>query len=83
MQTKKQSLTETIVNILLGLIISFVIQLILFPILNIPVTINENIIIMIVFFVASLVRGYLVRRYFNKKHSKERGITITNKPCTR
>jgi uncharacterized protein YacL len=70
MQTKKQSLTETIVNIVLGLIISFVIQLILFPILKIPVSINENIIITIVFFVASLVRGYFVRRYFNKKHSK-------------
>jgi hypothetical protein len=70
MQTKKQSLTETIVNIVLGLIISFLIQLILFPMLKIPVTINENIIITIVFFVASLVRGYSVRRYFNKKHNK-------------
>jgi uncharacterized membrane protein len=70
MQTKKESFTETIVNIVLGLVISFGIQLILFPLLKIPVTYNQNIIITIVFFLASLVRGYLVRRYFNNKHSQ-------------
>ena len=70
MQTKKQSAIESLTNIVVGLITSFIIQLIIYPLLDIPVTIGENIIITIVFFVASFVRGYLIRRFFNNKHYK-------------
>lgn len=66
-QSKKQSAFESIVNIVIGLIVSFLIQIIVYPILEIPVTIKQNIIITIVFFFASFIRGYAVRRYFNKK----------------
>ena len=71
MQTKKQSAFESVVNIVIGLITSFLIQLVIYPLLNIPVSLNQNIIITIVFFIASFVRGYFVRRYFNYKHSKK------------
>jgi len=67
MQTKRQSILESTVNVISGLIISFAIQLAIFPILNIPVTINQNFIITAIFFVASFVRGYIIRRIFNKK----------------
>jgi hypothetical protein len=67
-QTKKHSLIESIIQTLIGLITSIIVQLILYPILNIPVTLKQNIIITIVFFVVSVVRGYLVRRFFNKIH---------------
>ena len=70
MQTKKQSAYESVVNIIIGLITSFLIQLIIYPLLDIPVSLNQNIIITIVFFIASFIRGYLVRRYFNLKHKK-------------
>jgi uncharacterized protein YacL len=70
MQTKKQSAEESIVNIVVGLITSFLIQLVIYPILKIPVTFGENIIITLVFFVVSFLRSYLIRRYYNKKHSK-------------
>ena len=65
-QSKKHSALESVFNVFVGLIISFVIQLFLYPFLNIPVSINQNIIITFVFFVASFVRGYLIRRLFNK-----------------
>lgn len=65
-QTRKQSAIETIVSIVIGLGTSFVIQVFLYPILNIPVTLNQNIIITIVFFIASFIRGYFIRRLFNK-----------------
>lgn len=68
MQTKKQSLIESLTNIIVGLFISFSIQLVIYPVLNIEVTIFKNIIITIVFFLSSLIRGYFIRRYFNKKH---------------
>ena len=66
MQTKKHSALETLTNIIAGLITSFVIQLYLYPLLNIPVTINQNIIITFVFFIVSFVRGHVIRRIFNK-----------------
>ena len=68
MQTKKQSIIESLTNILVGLITSFLIQLIIYPLLNIPVSLNQNIIITVVFFIVSFLRGYLIRRFFNKKH---------------
>ena len=68
MQTKKQSVIESLTNILVGLITSFLIQLVIYPIMGIPVSFNQNIIITIVFFIASFIRGYLIRRYFNSKN---------------
>ena len=66
-QTKKQSAFESLINIIIGLVVSFLIQLVIYPLLSIPVTLSQNIIITIVFFLASFIRGYLVRRWFNKK----------------
>ena len=65
-QTKKQSIIETTKGIVIELVIIFLIQICLYPLLNIPVTINQNIIITIVYFVFSFIRGYAVRRFFNK-----------------
>ena len=65
-QKKKHSLIETISGTVIGLVTSFIIQLFLYPILDIPVRLEQNIIITIVFFVVSILRGYLVRRLFNK-----------------
>lgn len=66
MQSKKKSLIESVTSTVLGLVISFLIQLIIYPTLNIPVTFTQNIIITSVFFIASIGRGYLIRRIFNK-----------------
>ncbi len=66
-QSKKHSALESIVNVVLGLVISFLIQIIIYPVLGIPVTLKQNIIITIVFFIASFFRSYLIRRFFNNK----------------
>lgn len=66
MQTKRKSLIEAVTNTVVGLVTSFVIQLIIYPALNIPVTIGQNVLITFVFFAASIVRGYLLRRVFNR-----------------
>ncbi len=65
-QTKRKSLIESIAQTLIGLITSILIQFILYPIMGIPVKIFQNIIITLVFFIVSIVRGYLVRRLFDK-----------------
>ena len=66
MQSKKHSTLESLTNTIVGLLTSFLIQLVIYPLLNIPVTLNQNIIITVVFFVVSFLRGYLIRRVFNK-----------------
>tara|TARA_R110002126_G_scaffold282975_1_gene431911 strand:- start:583 stop:795 length:213 start_codon:yes stop_codon:yes gene_type:complete len=70
MQNKKQSLVEAVSGTLIGLVFSFVIQLIIYPALDIEVSVGQNLLITSVFFVASIVRGYLVRRMFNKIFKK-------------
>ena len=65
-QSKKHSAIESITQTVIGLVTSFIIQIILYPLLNIPVTFSQNLIITFVFFVASFLRGYVIRRYFNK-----------------
>ena len=65
-QTKSQSIIESLTQTIVGLGISLIIQLILYPIMDIPVTFSQNLIITSVFFIASFVRGYLIRRIFNE-----------------
>ena len=67
MQNKKQSLIESIAQTIIGLGTSIIIQAVLYPILGIPVSLTQNLIITAVFFVVSIVRGYVVRRIFNKQ----------------
>ena len=66
MQSKKHSIIESVTNTVIGLVTSFIIQLIIYPLLDIPVSIGQNIIITLVFLIVSIIRGYLIRRLFNK-----------------
>jgi len=67
MQSKINSFIESAVQTFIGLAVSFLIQLIIYPLLSIPVSIGQNVIITAVFTIASIVRGYIIRRIFNKK----------------
>ena len=68
-QTKKNSLIESVTQTIIGLGTSFLIQLLIYPALGIAVSFGQNLIITFVFFVVSILRGYLIRRYFNKKNT--------------
>jgi len=65
MQSKRKSLIESVTQTAIGLITSFIIQVILYPLMDIPVTLTQNVIITFVFFTVSIIRGYFVRRFFN------------------
>ena len=58
------SIIEAVTNTVVGLTTSFIIQLIIYPTLNIKVSINQNIIITLVFFIVSILRSYIIRRVF-------------------
>jgi len=65
-QSRRRSALESFVNTVSGLLISFGIQLAIYPIMGIPVRLHQNVIITLVFTLASLGRGYIIRRIFNR-----------------
>ena len=70
MQSKYQSLIESLTNILIGYLTALFSQVLIFPIFNIYVSFQDNLLIGLYFTIISLIRSYLVRRYFNNKDTK-------------
>jgi hypothetical protein len=70
MQTKLESFKESLTNIFIGYITALISQLLIFPLFNIEVTFQENLLIGLYFTLISLLRSYLVRRYYNSKTRK-------------
>lgn len=66
MQSKKLSIIEAITGTATGFIVSLLIQMIIYPALDIPVRFDQNILITTIFTIASIARGYILRRIFNK-----------------
>ena len=65
MQSKLHSLLESITNILIGYVVAIISQVVIFPIYEINVSLETNVYIGLWFTLISLIRSYLVRRYFN------------------
>lgn len=65
-QTKRHSLLESVVNILIGYFIALGSQLVIFPLYGVHIHLKDNILIGLYFTVISLIRSFLIRRYFTK-----------------
>lgn len=70
MQSKRQSFIESLTNLAVGYTISLISLFVIFPIMGIESSAGKNIIITLYFTIISLLRSYVIRRYFNKKQSK-------------
>lgn len=70
MQTARWSLIETVFSTAVGFIISFLLNIYALPLLGVVVSHEQNISMILLFTVASLVRQYVLRRFFNKVHAK-------------
>lgn len=66
MQTKKHSVLESGVNVLVGWGVALASQLVLFPIFSIHTTLRTNLWISLWFTAISLIRSYLLRRVFTR-----------------
>jgi len=64
-QSKIQSLIESLVNVAIGMVISVLLSLVVYPAFGHAFTLAQNVSITIIFTVASIVRSYCVRRWFN------------------
>lgn len=67
MQSKKHSMIESLTNVMIGYVVALLSQLAVFPLFNIHIPFSDNLLITAYFTLISLVRSYIVRRYFNKK----------------
>ncbi len=67
MQSKKNSLIESFTNVMVGYGIAIVSQLIIFPIFDIHITLSENFLIGLWFTIISIIRSYIIRRWFNNR----------------
>lgn len=65
MQTRRQSLIETVAGTAFGFIVSMLLALVVYPLHGHSFTLSQNASITIIFTVASILRGYGVRRFFN------------------
>ena len=69
-QTKRHSLIESLVNILIGYFTALFSQFLIFPLFDINIPLSDNLLIGLYFTIISLIRSYLVRRYFNNLGNK-------------
>lgn len=67
MQTKKQSLIESISNTAIGFVISYAATFLIFPLVGFESNAGKNILITLFFTVVSIIRSYTLRRFFNGK----------------
>ncbi|SHJ29359.1 DUF7220 family protein [Aquimarina spongiae] len=67
MQTKKQSLLESLANVTIGFLITIISLHLIFPVLGIENHSGKNTILTVYLTILSILRNYLLRRYFNKK----------------
>jgi len=69
-QTRKQSLIESLTNLVIGYLISLLSLFVIFPILAIESSTGKNFTITLYFTLISVIRSYVLRRFFNKKLHK-------------
>ncbi len=66
-QSKLGSLYESAINIAIGAVVALLSQLIVFPMFGIDVPLSANIGIMMWFTLISVIRSYVIRRWFNDR----------------
>ena len=67
MQSKKQSLIESLTSTTIGIIIGILLNLTILPIFGYPVSLADSLWISLIFTAISVIRGYIIRRWFNSK----------------
>lgn len=75
-QSKIDSLIEALLSTFIGLVVSFTANLMLMPMLGIPVSLSQNFILTVAFTFVSVARSYLVRRFANKYLSQVRAKMV-------
>jgi hypothetical protein len=69
-QSRIGSLIESLMNTSIGYIVALLSQIVIFPLFEIHIPLSSNLWICAWFTVISLVRSYIIRRWFNARMHK-------------
>ena len=61
---------EALINVVVGYGIALAAQMMIFPLFGIHISLQDNIVIGLLFTVVSIVRSYALRRLFNRWHRR-------------
>ena len=70
MQTKRQSRIETLTSVFVGWLIGVILNMLVLPLFDYNITVTDSLLVSLIITVVSVVRGYLIRRFFNSKERK-------------
>mgnify|MGYP001600986595 FL=1 len=70
-QPRGMSLTESIINVFIGLLINVTAQHFIFPLFGIYIGWNTNLMIAGIFTIISIIRSFTLRRVFNWLHIRK------------
>lgn len=65
-QSRRMSVVEAAANVLLGMVLSLALQVLIFPVLGVEVSLRQHLSLLAVFTFMSFLRGYLLRRLFTR-----------------
>ena len=66
-QSKKQSFIEANISTAIGFIVSYILSYTVLPLYGVEQSHSVSFQITLIYTIASIFRGYFVRRYFNKR----------------
>lgn len=72
-QTRLSSLQEALVSVAIGYLVSVLVTAWVMPMYGHAVSVGENLQITAIFTIASIARGYAVRRWFNARARRAAG----------
>ena len=67
MQSKKESFIETLTSVFVGWIIGVILNMLVLPLFDYNITVIDSLWVSLIFTVVSVIRGYIIRRFFNSK----------------
>lgn len=65
-QSRRMSLVEAATNVIVGYALAFGMQIVVFPVFGIHIALGDQLSIGLAFTAISLVRGYVLRRLFER-----------------
>ncbi len=70
MQSKRESMIETLTSVFVGWLIGVILNLTILPLFNYNITVVDSLWVSLIFTVISVIRSYVIRRFFNSKERK-------------
>ena len=66
MQSKKDSLIESLTSTTIGWLIGVILNLTVLPLFDYNITVVDSLLVSLIFTAVSVARGYVIRRTFNR-----------------